>query len=779
MHTACRWIKFASSTRIRGHSFISMFATALMIGICIIQLNAEEQPFSKSAQNSAKRPVTVRDAVEMTQFGDEGYIRGLSAKHSVAKFSPNGKQFLLMVKRGNLKRNTNDYTLLLFQTDQAVHSASPEVLLEFSSSSTRPAIQQLNWIDNENVSFLGEHPGELQQIYEVNCKTKKLTRLTDSHTSIVSYQMTDIDDRIFFLAEHPVKSLLDDKSGREGIVVTTENLSDLISGKSRFWAGIDFDLFMEKKGRRDRPLSVLTKGAHPRASMWIAPNGKYLVIETMATTFPTAWQDYDDRLLKMTGHRDHADTSPNFVFQYELVDTNTGQSHILLDAPLGSGHSDVAWAPDSNSVVICGSYLPLSVPDPAERKIRQSNRYVAEVKVPDGDVIPITPGEFKFRKWDQRTNKIILESTARRSTVDLEGDLVGYQYTTSGWKRVEAATAELSPSDQIDVSLEEAANAPPNIFVKDLSTGRTSLLMDLNPQFKNFVFAQVEAVKFTAKDGHEVKGGLYRPPGFIPGNRYPLVIQTHGWNPERFWIDGPYSTAFAAQPLACLGIVVLQLEEDSSRSSTPNENREEMAAYEGAIDYLDEMGLIDRSRVGVIGFSRTGLHVKYVLTHSRYKFVAATVADGSDGGYFSYLGPLNSYPGASNDSEVVNGGIPFGAGLTHWIENSPGFSLDKVLTPMRLEANSPASLLYCWEWFVGLRRLGKPVDLVYMPDADHVLVKPWDRMVSQQGNVDWFCFWLKGEEYPDPAKTDQYARWRRLRTLQDENPSASTPSVSQ
>jgi len=39
-------------------------------------------------------------------------------------------------------------------------------------------------------------------------------------------------------------------------------------------------------------------------------------------------------------------------------------------------------------------------------------------------------------------------------------------------------------------------------------------------------------------------------------------------------------------------------------------------------------------------------------------------------------------------------------------------------------------------------------------------------MVSQQGNVDWFCFWLKGEEDPDPTKAEQYKRWRELRSPQ-------------
>ena len=83
-----------------------------------------------------------------------------------------------------------------------------------------------------------------------------------------------------------------------------------------------------------------------------------------------------------------------------------------------------------------------------------------------------------------------------------------------------------------------------------------------------------------------------------------------------------------------------------------------------------------------------------------------------------------------------------------------------------MEADNPMSLFFEWEWFAGLSRLTKPVDLIYIPDGSHALVKPWERMTSQQGDVDWFCFWLKGEEDPDPEKAEQYARWRELRKLQ-------------
>lgn len=33
-------------------------------------------------------------------------------------------------------------------------------------------------------------------------------------------------------------------------------------------------------------------------------------------------------------------------------------------------------------------------------------------------------------------------------------------------------------------------------------------------------------------------------------------------------------------------------------------------------------------------------------------------------------------------------------------------------------------------------RLGKPVEVIYIPDRTHILEKPWDRMISEQGHVD-------------------------------------------
>lgn len=74
-----------------------------------------------------------------------------------------------------------------------------------------------------------------------------------------------------------------------------------------------------------------------------------------------------------------------------------------------------------------------------------------------------------------------------------------------------------------------------------------------------------------------------------------------------------------------------------------------------------------------------------------------------------------------------------------------------------------------WEPYAALRYLNKPVDLIVLGEGTHVLTNPAQRMVSQGGTVDWFRFWLKEEEDPDPAKAEQYDRWRELRNLQQED----------
>jgi hypothetical protein len=289
-------------------------------------------------------------------------------------------------------------------------------------------------------------------------------------------------------------------------------------------------------------------------------------------------------------------------------------------------------------------------------------------------------------------------------------------------------------------------------------------------------FGPERVIHWKTKAGAAWVGGLYMPPDYVPGHRYPLVMQTHGFDSTAFWPDGIYSTGEAAQPLAGHGVLVLQMPmPHGAQWETPREGPLAMEGMEGAIDYLDSLGLIDRTKIGMQGFSRTCYYTLYFLTHSRYPIAAATVTDGVDVSYMQNMifrpGFVGS--GAIDEDERMNGGPPLGTSLRTWMERAPGFNLDHVTAPLQLTALQPGSLLQEWEPYAGLLLQGKAAELIYIPDGLHILTKPWERLTSQQGAVDWSRFWLTGEEDADPGKTAQYTRWHTLRALRDSSAARS------
>ncbi len=83
---------------------------------------------SATVTEQTKRPVTVADSIQMTRLGDPSYTDGAPSNGIVAKFSPDGKHFVVVLKKGNLEVNTNEYSLVLFQTAEVFQSPKPRVL---------------------------------------------------------------------------------------------------------------------------------------------------------------------------------------------------------------------------------------------------------------------------------------------------------------------------------------------------------------------------------------------------------------------------------------------------------------------------------------------------------------------------------------------------------------------------------------------------------------------------------------------------------------------------
>ena len=95
--------------------------------------------------------------------------------------------------------------------------------------------------------------------------------------------------------------------------------------------------------------------------------------------------------------------------------------------------------------------------------------------------------------------------------------------------------------------------------------------------------------------------------------------------------------------------------------------------------------------------------------------------------------------------------------------------MEKVKTRLLLLRPRKEAVFWDWEPYAALRSLKKPVYLIMLPSGKHIMTNRKQRLYSETINVDWFPFWLKDEEDPDPSKADQQARWRELRKLQEGN----------
>jgi hypothetical protein len=346
----------------------------------------------------------------------------------------------------------------------------------------------------------------------------------------------------------------------------------------------------------------------------------------------------------------------------------------------------------------------------------------------------------------------------------------------SNWEQVLASRNPTQESIHVKAFVKQDINEPPTLWATNPVSGKSKLIWDPNPQLKSIALGSASVYKWRDSTGYDWSAGLVRPPNYISGRRYPLVIQTHGFfNEHEFLVDGAYTTGFAARALAAAGIIVLQMDDRTDRRIRPATEEATLMgiAFKSAIEHMDSDGFIDPAAVGIIGFSRTSWYVEDALTALPHLFRAATIIDGVDQSYISYMLFCPGYRECRIDHENANDGPPFGEHLRSWLQTAPGFRLNRVDIPLRIEAIGPMSVLGEWETYSSLLQQGKPVDLIYLPSGQHILQKPLDRYASEQGNVDWFRFWLKGYERPNPEDPDQYKRWEHLRELRDADAKAT------
>jgi len=325
--------------------------------------------------------------------------------------------------------------------------------------------------------------------------------------------------------------------------------------------------------------------------------------------------------------------------------------------------------------------------------------------------------------------------------------------------------------------------SPPEVAITDLLTGEVRTLVDVNPELKNLQLNPGKRIDVASKYGNH-RGHLVLPTNYEPGERFPLIITLYRDRDGGFLRGGEPGDEYPIQVFAANGFAVLNFEAVYDRNHKPGDFESTMLRWQAPIEgirlavaKLTEMGVVDPSRVGITGLSRGSEIVTYAISHTDMFHAAIASDDGGFDPYFFYMGG-SSWHKIFSDWGV--GGWPEGESSANWHRLSPALNAEHVDAAFLANA-ADSEYIGGLQFFTSLQQLGKPVEMFIYPNELHIKNQPKHRYEIYERNVDWFKFWLKGEEDPNSAKAEQYARWRELRKLQQHNstkPQASSVPVN-
>ena len=747
-----------------------------------------------SSRALGQRPFTPKDDIGLALFE----YGGIAVPGGVIKYSPDAKHFAAVTERGRLDLNAPEDTIWIFRTDDVqrfmLHPEKddppvPLRLVQMVSEKDGPVLENVRWLaDSSGLAFTvrkGSSCCKFRQLFVADVATHAVKTLTPENQDVPEFDVRDAAHYVYEV-NAPVLVAPPKEESQTAVPLTGKALwtilfPDVDKRLSPFNAA---GLWAVSDGDRRHVLDAGSYAAPEEGSgLSLSPDGHSAVAVLNAEHPPEKiWARYK--------------TPPGYerlglpleTSAYHLIDLTSGHKTILVNAPWGLNrdwHSYLvrpSWSSDGQSLLLPSTFFPLDVTDPKEIADRESHPYISVLRLKNGQlskVLALRAGLDKERYAVQNARfeddaTVVINFDRSYFLPDQPPSAIFHQNDDGHWRQgPETGDPELAELP-IKIEKRESVNQPPQLFAIDKAAGAAHLIWDPNPQLKDIKLGSAEVIRWKDEAGFEYEGGLVKPPDYTPGKRYPLVIQTHGFSEKQFLSGGIFTTAFAARAMAAQGIVVLQMGWNPKNFSTAKEGPDQIASFESAVKKLTEEGIIDSSRVGVIGFSRTVYHVLEAITTNKELFAAASVTEGTTSGYFEYLSSVD--PGDRED-DAIYGGKPFGEeGLKNWLARSPTFNMDKVQTPLLLLQPGVPAVFGGWEPYAALRYLQKPVDLIMLQPGSHVMTNPTQRLAAETINVDWFRFWLQGYEDPDPAKVEQYKRWRELRKLQDTNATGARPN---
>ena len=293
----------------------------------------------------------------------------------------------------------------------------------------------------------------------------------------------------------------------------------------------------------------------------------------------------------------------------------------------------------------------------------------------------------------------------------------------------------------------------PDVWATDANFKKGVQLTQGIRQQEPFIWGNAELISWTSMDGIPLEGIIYKPANFDPNKKYPMIVNFYERNSEtlnKYHMPEPHRSTIDYSMYLSNGYIVFN-PDVRYRDGYPGESCYS-CVMSGVYEVMSR-GYIDEKRIGAQGHSWGGYQVAYLATRTR--LFAAIESGAPVVNMFSAYGGIRWGSGLARSFQYEHTQSRLGA--TPWsdprryFDNSPLFLMDKVETPILILHNDGDGHVPWYqgiEFFVALKRLGKPAWMLNYTGEPHWPMKTPNKLDFQIRMKQFFDHYLKGEPMP-------------------------------
>jgi dipeptidyl aminopeptidase/acylaminoacyl peptidase len=660
--------------------FRLLAAVAICAGVVVVQTGLAAR--SQGAATPPNTP-TIDQLISLKRVGSPA-------------ISPNGQWIAYTVREANW--DENDYHTEIWLAD-AKTGETRQLTRHAKKSSTSPAWSP----DGEMLAFATDRDDK-RQIYAISPRGGEARKLTAAEEGVGSFAWAPDGKSLAFTA---TDAKTDADKARE------KQFGDFtVFGEdyrmSHLWI---FDLATGKARR-------LTSGAFTVGQFAWAPDGRKIA--------------FDHRVNPANASSGTADIS--------LVSVADGAVTPLVTQ--NGSDSSPAWSPDGSKVAFesartrAESFLNTSIG--VIPSAGGPIDYISTAFDEDPAIIRWTVSGIFFAASERTSAFLYSIDPATRA---VKKYAPGQQPIGSGFS--------VTPDGQTVAFVASSASTLPEIYVAPVAATMTPRkLTDMTAQTAAWPKSALEIVSWKSQDGATIEGVLHKPIGFTAGRKYPLLVVIHG-GPTGVSRPAAFSSTsiYPIDIWTAKGALVLEPNYRGSAGygekfrSLNVRNLGIGDAWDvlSGIDRLVADGLVDRDRVGAMGWSQGGYISAFLTTKHSDRFKAISVGAGISN-WMTYYVNTDIHPFTRQYLKATPWDDP-----KIYAETSPMTYIKSAKTPTLIQhgdADQRVPPPNAFELYQGLRDQNVPTELVLFKGFGHPLTKPKANRAAMQQNLDWFTKYL-------------------------------------